>query len=355
MVHAVSDVCGIHAQVAASAELMVGLRVRGITRQDVRNALWRDRTLVKTVGHRGTLHLLPRAEVPYWMAANRLRFAAEERRLDRSGIKPEELEAAIRAIADVVGPEPISRPDLEREIEARIGGWATATNQGWMGSYRNWPMALGWAAALGLVCYGPGDGGHSTFVRLRDWATWREVDSEEGGRFVVRHFLRAYGPSTQAEFSRWFSFVPPLVKRLFDSLADELVEVSVEGEKRWALASDQDLLPADAADAVNLVPHFDVFVVGSHPRDELIEPGSPLKNVVPGTAAPFAVVLHGGRVAGVWHRRPKGKRLVVRVDAYWPLRRKQRAVLEEQAARVAQIVERECDVEFGPVELRPHA
>jgi hypothetical protein len=354
MVDVVSDICGVHAQVAASAELMVGLRVRDITRQDLRDALWRDRTLIKTIGLRGTLHLFPAAEVPLWMAANRLRSAAEEKRLDRAGIKPADLHSAVRAIADVVGAQPISRPELERELEARLGGWSTATNQGWMGTHKNWPMALGRAAALGLVCYGPGEGGRTTFVRLSDWSKWREVEPEEGGLFALRKFLHAYGPSTMKEFARWFAGAPGLVKQLFESLSDELVELEVEGERRWNLRSDDAEFPG-ASDAINLLPHFDVFVVGSHPRNQLIEPGSPIAAASPGTAAPFAVVLRAGRVAGVWERKPKGKRMLVRVDAYWPLTRKHRAAIEERAIRVGAILERECEIEFGPVDLRAHA
>ena len=354
MVDVVSDICGVHAQVASSSELMVGLRVRDVTRQDLRNAVWRDRTLVKTVGLRGTLHLFPAGEVPLWMAANRLRFAAEEQRLARAGINAGDLQSAVRAIADAVGPDPISRVELEGELESRLGGWSVATNQGWMGTHKNWPMAMGWAAALGLVCYGPGEGGRSTYVRLSDWSGWREVDPEEGGRFALRRFLNAYGPSTAAEFARWFAAPPGLVKRLFEGLSEELVELDVEGERRWTLRSDDAEFPG-ASDAINLLPHFDVFVVGSHPRNKLIEPGSPIAAASPGTAAPFAVVLRRGRVAGVWERKPKGKRLLVRVDAYWPLTRQHRAAIEEQAARIAAILERECEIEFGPVDLRPHA
>src|SRR6266571_9162384 len=63
--------CGIHAQVMASAELSICARVDGITQQDVREALWRDRTLVKAWTIRGTLHLHPAEELPLWYAALR--------------------------------------------------------------------------------------------------------------------------------------------------------------------------------------------------------------------------------------------------------------------------------------------
>lgn len=355
MTEVVSTICGAHAQVAASTELMVGMRVRDITRQDVRAALWRDRTLVKTVGIRGTLHVFAAEEVPMWMAANRLLFAEGEKRLQRVGISPRDLHSAIEAIGTIVGSEPITRAELERRLEDRVGGWTTATNRGWMGTHKNWPMALGWAAALGLVCYGPGERGRSTFVSLREWSGWREVDPEDGGRFAIRKFLSAYGPSTAAEFGRWFGATPVITRRILGAASDELVEVSVEGEKRWAVASDASEGDAESGTAINLLPHFDAFVVGSHPRNRLISPTSPIASVIAGTAAPFAVVLRGGQVAGVWHRKPDGRRLAIRVDAYWKLNRSDRLAIEVQANRVAQILERECEVEFGPVALRPHA
>src|SRR5262249_25814577 len=170
MVQVVSDICCVHAQVGASAELMLGVRVGGITRDDIRDALWRKRTLVKTVGLRGTLHLVPAGEVPIWMAANRLRFPAERARYARLGMQVGDLDRLVDAISDSVGREPIDRPGLERELASRVGELATTRNQAWAGNYPNWPMAVGYAAALGRVCYGPGEAGRITFVRLADWS-----------------------------------------------------------------------------------------------------------------------------------------------------------------------------------------
>src|SRR5438128_7394251 len=64
-----SRLCGLHAQVISSAELTVWARVENLDRLAVRRALWEDRTLVKTWGMRGTLHLLPAGELPLWHAA----------------------------------------------------------------------------------------------------------------------------------------------------------------------------------------------------------------------------------------------------------------------------------------------
>src|SRR5919198_1679094 len=79
LVQAVSDVCGVQAQVLTAAELAIGARVTGVTQRDVEDALWQKRTLIKTCGPRGTLHLLPSHEAPLWSAALRALPLGEKR------------------------------------------------------------------------------------------------------------------------------------------------------------------------------------------------------------------------------------------------------------------------------------
>ncbi len=64
-----SILCGVHAQVLGAAELAIGRRLAGATRSDVQRALWEDRTLVKTFGPRGTVHLVATADLPMWTGA----------------------------------------------------------------------------------------------------------------------------------------------------------------------------------------------------------------------------------------------------------------------------------------------
>ncbi len=61
--------CGAHAQVLSAAELSIGRRIAGATRADIRRTLWQERALVKTFGPRGTIHLLPTADLPMWIGA----------------------------------------------------------------------------------------------------------------------------------------------------------------------------------------------------------------------------------------------------------------------------------------------
>ena len=65
LVPLVRRLCGVHAQLASAAEAAIWLRTGGaVGPADVRRALAEDRTLVKTWALRGTLHLLPAADLP---------------------------------------------------------------------------------------------------------------------------------------------------------------------------------------------------------------------------------------------------------------------------------------------------
>src|SRR3954447_26036293 len=65
----VERICGLHAQVQSSAELTLWARVDDLDPGAVSRALWSARTLVRTWAMRGTLHLLPAAELAMWVGA----------------------------------------------------------------------------------------------------------------------------------------------------------------------------------------------------------------------------------------------------------------------------------------------
>src|SRR5688500_19446351 len=55
MADQVAAICGAHAQVMSAAEVSIGIRVSGITREDVRHALWDERSLVRSEEHTSEL------------------------------------------------------------------------------------------------------------------------------------------------------------------------------------------------------------------------------------------------------------------------------------------------------------
>jgi len=96
-------VCGIHAQIIPATELSVGVRVAGVTRQDVRAELWQRWGLVKTYGLRGTVHLFPADELPLWLAALQANPQPNEaRRLAQLELELAQMEAVVAAIVEAL-------------------------------------------------------------------------------------------------------------------------------------------------------------------------------------------------------------------------------------------------------------
>jgi Winged helix DNA-binding domain len=106
----VAEIAGLHAQVMSSADLTLWARVADLEPDAVRRALWEERTLVKTWAMRGTLHLLPAAELPLWRAAlGTRRHYLQPVWLRNFGVTRQELDDLIAAIGKALDGRMLTR------------------------------------------------------------------------------------------------------------------------------------------------------------------------------------------------------------------------------------------------------
>lgn len=351
----VGAVCGIHAQIAASAELQLGLRLDGLNQAQVRAALWTERSLVKTYGLRGTLHIFPTHELGLWLAA--LRANRTPRPPEPPGgraLPRERLDEVIDAIGDALDGQQLTRDELAEALELRLGAWITErAHPAFAGFMPRWHLALQPAALAGVLAFGPNRGARVTYVRVDQWVgKLPELDGRTALQEVTRRYVRAYGPITHVELARWLYTTPAAARELLGSLGKELEEVEVEG---WRALGPADFpRPApEAARSAHLLPRFDCYVVGCHPRKQLIpeRAPAPLQN---GTAAPFQVLLVDGMVAGLWEQQRRGSQLSIRVAPFGDLSAGQLRQLESEAQRMAAFYGGQVALELGQVAPRGH-
>jgi hypothetical protein len=326
-VDVVRDVCGIHTQVTTAADLAISARIAGVSRADVRHALWEDRSLVKTSSIRGTLHLHPGDELPLWMGASRMRMPSRN-----PGLPPEREDAVVRAIADALDGRVLTTQELGDEIVRRVGAWAgEETEVIHFGKPAiAWRLAWGEAFVRGLACYGPPRGQQVTFVRADQWlGGWNDIGPDDALAEVLRRYLRAYGAARPQDFEHWFS----ATQAPFDAL--DLEEVEVDGYRGWVLAGDTDW--PDLQSTVRLLPYYDCYVIGCHPRDRFI-PERHRKRVFDSGAGPFPTLLIDGVVAGTWRHEKRGKRVDVRVEPFGRLSAAQRRRVDEEVERVRELL-----------------
>ena len=331
LVDVTRQVCGIHAQVQASAELQLAARVDGIVQQDVRDALWRDRTLVKAWTLRGTLHLHPAGELPMWLATRSPREGLPEwpdpAGVVHAAVTVEEVAELRAAVWEAASGEPMLREELVAEVVRNVGR-------------KHEPrLRSGFAFFTDDLCQGPPLGNKITLVRPDLWVgKWNHVERNDARREILRRFLYAYGPARPSEFRAWSGSDVPF---------EDVEEVDVEGRRAFVLAGDTEF--PELQKSVRLLPEYDVYVMGFRERDQLVPPRVREEVAAHGRGryegpAGVRFLLADGVAAGLWERRKTAKRLELSTV---PAARVNRAALSREAARYAEFLGVELELRVG--------
>ena len=329
LVRVAGEIGGAQAQVMSSAELQLAVRTAAPV-GDVRDALWKDRTLVKTWLIRGTLHLVPSADLPLYSAALRtIRWTDAWFRWLK--MTQRELDSLVEAMGDALTDTPMTK----EELTARVGRGRPAHVREAIGG--SWGSLLKPAARRGYLAFGPSRGTNVTLVNPRHWLQkWRDMDSDEAIVELARRYLRTYGPAAKKDFTRWFG--PGFHRGRGDpwpALEKELVDVEVDGARMHVLAVDaRALTKPRPRGAVQLLPGFDPYLMGHMARDHLFDKVHRWKvSRIAGWIS--AVVLVDGRVEGTWTHKVSGDTLAIDVAPFASLSAATRKGVAERADELA--------------------
>ncbi|CAL9348780.1 hypothetical protein SUDANB121_00433 [Nocardiopsis dassonvillei] len=353
----VSAMCGAHAQVMSAAELSVGLRLKDADRTHVRSALWETHELVKTFGPRGTVHLLPARELPLWTAAlTAAEGAGNPRGGNRFLLTPEQTEELVRAVTEVLADRELTVDELTEALAAHAGPWAAdRVMDAFQDRWPRWRAATQTLANRGALCFGPVRGRRVTYTSPRRLLPgFAPADTDAALEHVVLSYLRAYGPATPQHFAQWMAAPRRWATALFASLEGRIERVEVEGVSAHQVAGDAGEAPGPVPEVL-LLPYFDAYTVGSHPREAVFPGEARRRALAAGQAGNHPVLYVDGLAAGVWHQRRSGRRLEVTVEALVPLSAARREAVAEQVERIGGILEAVPRLTFGPVTVGPHA
>ncbi|HET6857386.1 MAG TPA: winged helix DNA-binding domain-containing protein [Streptomyces sp.] len=350
---AAAAMCGAHAQVMSAAELSVGLRLADVTVSGVRAALWKRGTLVKTFGPRGTVHLLAARDLPHWLSA--LSALPRSRGVPEPSARltADQTEGVVSAIADALAEAELTLEELGSQVIDRTGPWAgdlvlPAFREMWP----RWRQAIGTAAHRGALCFGRGRGRAVTYTSPARWLRTPRPSADSALRWVLLEYLRAYGPATPAHLAQWLAAPRPWAAELFAACRDDLEEVLVDGVPMWVVAGDT---AASRPHGVRLLPYFDAYAVGCHPRERLFPGAAAERALTRGQAGNRPVLLVDGVVAGVWHHRRTGRRIDITVEPLTTLAAARRRLLDAEVERLGVILEGAAEARLGAVTVGPHA
>jgi Winged helix DNA-binding domain len=340
------DVCrdsgGIQAQMMPAAEMSLWTRRQETTREEIRTALWTRRDLVKTSAMRMTLHLIPASDLATYIAALKPNaWAILQRICTRLRAKPADLQSLMSTVVDALADGPKTHHELVRLASRNASR-----------GVRVW-LKLAWSAvrpavAEGLILYGPSKGGEATFVRTDTWLPRQPTVTIESARAtLLRRSLSAFGPATPHDFSKWSGIRIDDAKTIMQSIADEAVQVTVDGASGWLLRDDVAALAESRLDdtEVRLLPAFDTLLLAHATKEHLVA-RQYYKRVYRPQAWISPVVLVGGRVVAVWFSKTRGARVDVDVQPFERIARSVRNAIGSEIDALAAFVGARCDVTF---------
>jgi hypothetical protein len=338
---ATEAVVALHATDPASVYLAAWARMKTSNVAAIERALYDDRTLVRMLGMRRTMFVVPLDLAPVVHASSTKAIAAQQRRLlaqtvEAAGIAKDGgkwlrqvEESTLRALA--VRGEALAQElsTDEPRLRARL---TQAEGKSYSATANISTRVLFLLAADGKIIRGRPRGswvsGQYRWALPERWLRKEMTDwSVEAAQVaLVRRWLRAFGPGRAADVQWWTGWTLGNVKRALAAL--DAVEVDLDGGTGFLLPDDVDPVRGGKPAAV-LLPALDPTTMGWSGREWYL--GGHGKSVFDNTGNAGPTVWWEGRVVGGWAQRNNGE-VVLRLLE--DIGREGQGAVETQAARL---------------------
>jgi Winged helix DNA-binding domain len=313
---AVADIIGLHGTDPASVYLAARARTRGVDMAAIEHALYEERSLVRMLGMRRTVFVVPAALVPVIQAgctdqiAERMRRQLAQR-VQESGIATdaaswldEVAEATIGALAKRGSATGAELARDEPRLRAQI---VYATDKSYGGPVNITTRLLTLLSAEGLMVRGRPRGGW-TSSQFTWFAAGEQVrlPAPAARAELARRWLRAFGPALVSDLQWWAGWTAGQVRQALAQL--DVTEVELDGASGIMLTADEpghDPAPEAAEPWPALLPALDPTAMGWRERAWYVgEHGPPLFDRS-GNIGP--TVWWDGRIVGGWAQRRDGE------------------------------------------------
>lgn len=339
VVEATRDMVCLHASDPTSVFLQALARVRGLTVEAMESTLYEERALLRILGMRRTMFVVPIETVPLVLASSTRAIAVAERKrfagmLEKAGIttQPErwirDVEERTMAVIERRG-EAVAA-ELSREVPELREQIPVGEGKPWQGTIGVVTRILFLLAMEARIIRGrPRGSWISSQYRWAPLDRWLpgpvpDLDVHEAKAQLARLWLATFGPGTIADIRWWTGWTVADVKRAIAAIDAE--EVEIDAGPAFVLRGDLETTPP-VEPWVALVPALDATTMGWTERSWYLGPHRDQVFDRNGNAGP--TIWHDGRIVGGWGQRANGE-VVYRL-------------LEEIGTEASAAVEREAE------------
>jgi hypothetical protein len=312
---AAADIIGLHGTDPASVYLAAWARTGQADQATIEHALYEERSLVRMLGMRRTVFVVPAGLTPVIQAACTDQIAVGMQRrlagqLRESGIAEDAEswlkdvgEATVRALAvrgtatgaELARDEPRLREQITYASDKSYGGPVNVTNR-----------VLTLLSAQGRIVRGRPRGGWTS-----GQFTWSaageqpQLPATAARAELARRWLSAFGPALAADLQWWSGWTAAQVRQALTQL--DMAEVDLDGAQGIMLTADQPGL--DEQPALHpwpaLLPALDPTAMGWRERGWYVGEHGPALFDRSGNIGP--TVWWDGRIVGGWAQRKDGE------------------------------------------------
>jgi hypothetical protein len=317
---AVRGLVVFHATDPATVHLSARARVESCKQADVEHALYEARTLIRMLGMRRTMFVVPRELVAAVDAGSAQAIAARERRsftrmLEQAGIASDG-EAWLRRIStDVLAALEARGEAYTTELSADVPAMREQIHFGagrkWAGSFSVGTRVLLILGAEGRIVRGRPRGSwvssQFSWTPMHRWLpdapAAPAMTTAQAQAQLARRWLARFGPGTIEDLKWWMGWTLAETRRALAAVAPVEVELEHGGT---GLVLPDDLEPVPTPQPwVSLLPTLDATIMGWKQRDWYLgERGMELFDSA-GNAGPS--IWCDGRIVGGWAIRDGGE------------------------------------------------
>jgi hypothetical protein len=316
-VAAARSLVALHATDPAAVHLSAAARMHTPDPAAVASALYEERTLLRMLGMRRTMFVVPVELAPVVQAACTRAVAEKERRrlvarLEGAGIAPDAGRWLVEVEDAVVRALAVRGEAVATELSADVPALRERVLMAEGKSYEGWQNISTWVLMLlsadGRIVRGRPRGSWISsqyrWAVLDDWLPqereeWAPEQAEEE---LVRRWLGAFGPATLADLRWWTGWTMGRTRAALARVGP--AEVDLEGARGLVLADD--LEPEPPADPwVALLPALDATPMGWTGRDWFLGAHREVLFDRSGNIGPS--IWCDGRVVGGWAQRADGE------------------------------------------------
>ena len=318
-------IVALHATDPASVFLSARARLVAPTVGAIEDALYARRTLVRMLGMRRTMFVVPTplagvvhaSSTRALIGGERKRFAAL---LEQSGVATDGAawlrETAEATYAALLARGEATTAELGQDVAALGTKTPVAQDKPYGASPAVSSRIMFLLAAEGRIVRGrPGGTWTSSLYRWAPAATWlpagaavAPLDTDAAAAQLVRRWLAAFGPGTLADLKWWTGWTMGLVKRALAQIDTAAVRL-VDGTAALVLAHDAEPVAAPAAPWVALLPALDPAPMGWQARGWYL--GEHRASCFDRSGNIGPTVWSGGRIVGGWAQRKDTGEVVV--------------------------------------------